>query len=416
MKRTECSDFLNYGNRCKFAYNVLILCSFFIATAQASYRSTSSFTFSGVNIIGNLGKDERIRRNEAISRISNHPFHLDIPHKFSLSPHINWNADRCRTTMLHERGIDNSETLSQTLPTLTKEMHVSTEHKKSMSSLSTVANIGFLSLIAVNVLVYSGVLAYVSKDAIQYTNDLILRDDLATLFITIVTGTFVKGVTEIAKRGYLESRDSRKLIHTLSAPLFMLCWPLFSNLNSARYFAAIVPFLNGVRLYIAGSAEKNDGEKESELVNAISRSGDAKEVLEGPFIYVIILLISVLGFWHDNLIGVVALSVMAAGDGAAEIVGRRLGSNNKWFFNRDKSIAGTIAFFVASLVASTGISLWLNFTGNLMLPTLNTADLIGRLSIICGLSALVELLPIGDDNWNVPLFAGIMSAVLFQYI
>jgi len=101
---------------------------------------------------------------------------------------------------------------------------------------------------------------------------------------------------------------------------------------------------------------------------------------------------------------------------AAEIVGRRLGSNNKWFFNRDKSIAGTIAFFVASLVASTGISLWLNFTGNLMLPTLNTADLIGRLSIICGLSALVELLPIGDDNWNVPLFAGIMSAVLFQYI
>ena len=56
---------------------------------------------------------------------------------------------------------------------------------------------------------------------------------------------------------------------------------------------------------------------ESELANAISRSGDNKEALGGPFIYVIVLLAAVLGFWHTSIIGIVSLSIMAAGDGVS---------------------------------------------------------------------------------------------------
>ena len=56
---------------------------------------------------------------------------------------------------------------------------------------------------------------------------------------------------------------------------------------------------------------------ESELANAVSRSGDNKEALQGPLVYVIILLGSILAFWQNSLIGIVALSVMAAGDGVS---------------------------------------------------------------------------------------------------
>ena len=40
---------------------------------------------------------------------------------------------------------------------------------------------------------------------------------------------------------------SRKLVHILAGPGFVLCWPLFSAQPSARFFAAAVPCLNLLR-------------------------------------------------------------------------------------------------------------------------------------------------------------------------
>jgi hypothetical protein len=42
----------------------------------------------------------------------------------------------------------------------------------------------------------------------------------------------------------LEPKDSRKIIHTLSAPLFLLFWPVFSDAAGARFFCAVVPLIN----------------------------------------------------------------------------------------------------------------------------------------------------------------------------
>ena len=120
----------------------------------------------------------------------------------------------------------------------------------------------------------------------------------------------MKQITGRAKDGRLESRDARKIIHTLSAPLFIVVWPLFSDAFGARVFASIVPLLNALRLFIAGTgssgSRSNEDEQstEGELANAISRSGDAKEALGGPFIYVIILLFSTFFFWTDTPIGI----------------------------------------------------------------------------------------------------------------
>merc|ERR1712232_1395707 len=106
-----------------------------------------------------------------------------------------------------------------------------------------------------------------------------------------------------------------------------------------------------MRLYMAGTSDEksrsvngNAVGKESDLAGAISRSGDSKEALGGPLIYCVILLFFTLFSWTDSPIGIVSIATMAVGDGLADLVGRRLGSTNKWFFNKSKSMAGSAAF------------------------------------------------------------------------
>lgn len=281
------------------------------------------------------------------------------------------------------------------------------------SSTGTLLSIASASIITVSLMAYTGVLTGLDGGSDLYTLPLILRDISATLFAIIAAGMFVKAITSASKNGLINSRDSRKILHSLSGPLFIFCWPLYSSLRSARFFAAIVPLLFGVRLFIAGSGYKKFGD-ESELADAVSRSGDYKEALQGPFVYSIILFLGVLAFWDFNLNGIVGISVMAAGDGAADIIGRRLGKSNKWFFNANKSIAGTIAFFIASYITTAGLVFWLTFNGCVSLPILDISSFVTRLGVICGLTSFVELIPLGDDNWNVPISAIILSAFLLQ--
>jgi hypothetical protein len=98
-----------------------------------------------------------------------------------------------------------------------------------------------------------------------YTDAMIARDAGSALLTGSLGYAFVKGNTWLADKGYLDPKDSRKIIHTLSAPLFILFWPLFSEAVGARWFAASVSFVNVIRLYIAGS-----GGDES-LAYAVSR-------------------------------------------------------------------------------------------------------------------------------------------------
>eukprot|EP00566_Odontella_aurita_P010097 CAMPEP_0113541390 /NCGR_PEP_ID=MMETSP0015_2-20120614/9005_1 /TAXON_ID=2838 /ORGANISM="Odontella" /LENGTH=418 /DNA_ID=CAMNT_0000441291 /DNA_START=17 /DNA_END=1273 /DNA_ORIENTATION=+ /assembly_acc=CAM_ASM_000160 len=245
----------------------------------------------------------------------------------------------------------------------------------------------------------------------SYSDAMILRDVGAALLTLVLAAAFVKANTAAAAAGIVESRDSRKLIHTLSAPLFVLFWPVFSDAVGARYFAAIVPFMNGLRLVLAAQSGENGDEKE--LAGAVSRSGDASEALGGPFVYVLVLFASIIAFWTDDLKGVVAVSTMAAGDGVADLIGRRFGKNNKWFFNQSKSVAGTTAFAVAAFLTSTALAWWLGHAGALTLP-MAFEDVTVRIAAISIVCAFVELIPFGDDNWTVPLSAAVLTATLIR--
>jgi phytol kinase len=265
-----------------------------------------------------------------------------------------------------------------------------------------------------------GVLGYCDS----YTPSLVLRDTSSTIACILGATVFVKSITHSAKMGNIESRDSRKIIHTLSVPLFVLLWPLFSNAYGARVFASIVPLLNALRLYLAGTSGNhkrnnkdeggycNSNSVESELADAISRSGDARESLGGPFIYVLVLLFSTLLFWRDTPIGIVSLATMACGDGLADLIGRRYGMTNKWSFNRDKSMAGSASFVIGSFVGSFGLINWLIRTGAMDALGLTSVELAWRLLVIAVVCAGVELIPAGDDNITVPISAALLSAFL----
>jgi phytol kinase len=236
-----------------------------------------------------------------------------------------------------------------------------------------------------------------------YTDAMILRDFGSTIVSAALAYAFVKSITWSKSQDFMDAKVARKLIHVLSAPLFILVWPLFSPAQDARFFAGIITLVNGLRLYRAGT-----GTGDASLAGAVSRSGDKKEALEGPFIYVCIMQVMIWFFWRSSMVGVVALSTMAAGDGMADLVGRKWGRQSKWFFSEDKSVVGSVAFAVASSISSIGLVTWLITTGCLQ-STLLWTDLAFRITGISLTCAVVELLPIGDDNYTVPLSAAILA-------
>mmetsp|Transcript_31730 Transcript_31730/g.67259 ORF Transcript_31730/g.67259 Transcript_31730/m.67259 type:complete len:434 (+) Transcript_31730:45-1346(+) len=251
-----------------------------------------------------------------------------------------------------------------------------------------------------------------------YFPSLILRDASSTIFSVAAATAFVKLCTYPVTIGVLQPRDSRKIVHTLSAPLFILVWPLFSNAFGARFFAAIVPILFALRLFIAGTGANtsdggNDG-SESELARAISRSGDAREALQGPFFYTLVLFLSTFFCWTDSPIGIVSIATMAVGDGLADLIGRRFGSNNKWPFNKSKSMAGSAAFAIGSLFGSLGLLSWLIGWGVMDPFGLSLLGLMGRLAVIAVICAAIELVPIVDDNWSVPISAALLASVFLN--
>jgi phytol kinase len=266
-----------------------------------------------------------------------------------------------------------------------------------------------LSLLTTAILAaYTGILPGYVDDTL-----LLWRDVGSTMLTAILGYAFVQLNTWAVRTDRLAPRDARKIIHTFSAPLFMLFWPLFSSAPAARVLAALVPTVNAVRLFLAS---RNDRGDESDLAAAVSRSGNRNEALGGPFIYVIMLALSMLLFWRDSPAGIVAMSCLAAGDGMADLCGRRFGASNPWPFAKKKSVAGSLAFVLASTFTATGLLVWMQYTGCLVLPNaFSVMDIAVMAAEISVLAAVFELIPwLGDDNYTVPISAAIASLVLFH--
>ena len=158
---------------------------------------------------------------------------------------------------------------------------------------------------------------------------------------------FLRLMNFIAHRGWMDSKLSRKVIHIGTGPLFVLCWLLFKDTPDARWLAALVPFAITVQFALIGFGVMKDDAS----VQAMSRTGDPKEILRGPLYYGIMFVVLTLVYWKDSPIGIIALMMMCGGDGIADVVGRRFVSP-KLPWSKEKSVAGTLGVFLGGWLMS----------------------------------------------------------------
>ena len=168
----------------------------------------------------------------------------------------------------------------------------------------------------------------------------------------------------------------------------MLCWLLFPNTSASRYIAALVPLAITLQFFLVGIGVIKD----EAAVQAMSRSGDPREILRGPLFYGLIFVICTILFWYDTPIGIVALMQMCGGDGLADILGRRYGRTRiPW--NRQKSWMGSLGMFLGGLSLSVLILFIYVWIGIFSFPIL---DIIPILLLISVAATLVETLPLRD--------------------
>ena len=209
-----------------------------------------------------------------------------------------------------------------------------------------------------------------------------------------------------AQRGWIESRLSRKIIHIGTGPIFVLCWLLFTDAPNARWLAAAIPLLITVQFALIGLGIVKD----KAAVQAMSRTGDRREILHGPLFYGIAFVVLTIWFWKDSPIGMAALMLMCGGDGMADVVGRRVPSP-KLPWSRDKSVAGSLSVFFGGFVM-TAFVLWVYVSLRLFPGPFS--GYVTPILILALVAAAVESLPFRDiDNLTLTLAAVLIGYLVF---
>jgi len=234
-----------------------------------------------------------------------------------------------------------------------------------------------------------------------------LKNNLVALGITLVIALFWLRINDFfAHKGWVSSSISRKIIHIGTGPIFVLCWLLFNDAPIARYLAAIVPL--GITLQFA--AVGTGIIKDPSAVDAMSRTGDRREILRGPLFYGIAFVLLTVLFWRNSPIGIVALMVLCGGDGLADIIGKSIPSAAlPW--SKKKSVAGSLTMLLGGFILAIsilGIFVWQGY-----FPGPFSAYLV-PVGIIAVVTTLIESLPFADiDNLTVPLVSVLLGFLLF---
>ena len=229
---------------------------------------------------------------------------------------------------------------------------------------------------------------------------------LATILTFAIAIAFLRLMDFFAHRGLIESKLSRKVIHIGTGPLFVLCWLMFPDVSSARYLAALVPLLITVQFILVGTGMMKD----DAAVQAMTRTGNPKEILRGPLFYGIMFVALTIMYWKDSPIGITALMMMCGGDGIADIVGRRIQSP-KLFWSREKSVAGSLSVFAGGAILALLI-LFIYVNAGIFASTF-TAYLLPITLIALG-GMLIESLPFKDiDNITLTVLCALLGHLVF---
>ena len=234
-----------------------------------------------------------------------------------------------------------------------------------------------------------------------------LSSDFIALLITFIVSLIWLRINDYAAhKGWISGELSRKLIHIGTGPIFVLCWLIFPNSTSSKYIAALVPFAITLQFFLVGIGVIRD----ESAVQAMSRTGNPREILRGPLYYGLVFVLITIFFWYDSPTGIVALMLLCGGDGLADILGRRYGrSHIPW--NPRKSWIGSLAMFSGGFILSLAI-LAIYISVGIFDSTL--IELIPTLLIISLMATIVETLPLQDiDNITVTATAVLLGYFLF---
>ncbi|OVA02761.1 Phosphatidate cytidylyltransferase [Macleaya cordata] len=247
-----------------------------------------------------------------------------------------------------------------------------------------------------------------SVKASMFPQNPMLNDICAAAIAGAVALSLLQFWGEIAKRRILKDQKLiRKIVHINIGLVFMLLWPLFSYECQAAVLAALVPGVNIIRMLVLGLGILKD----EAMVKSMSRSGDYRELLKGPLYYASTITLASVVYWRTSPIAIAAICNLCAGDGVADIVGRRFGSK-KLPHNRNKSYAGSIAMAAAGFLASVGYMHYFSQFGFIE----ESPGLVLGFLIVSLVAALVESLPIStelDDNLTVPLTSILVGSLVF---
>jgi phytol kinase len=234
-----------------------------------------------------------------------------------------------------------------------------------------------------------------------------LNNNFVALVITFAVALAWLRVNDYAAhRGWISSHLSRKIIHIGTGPLYVACWLLFTDAEYSRYLAALVPFSITIQFFLVGTGIMRD----EAAVQAMSRTGDRREILRGPLYYGILFVILTIVYWKDSPIGMVALMLMCGGDGLADILGRRYGTK-KIPWNSNKSLTGSAGMLIGGWTLSAGILALYVGMGIFKSPL---TIYLAPLTVIALACTLVESLPIHDaDNLTVTFTAVLLGHLLF---
>ena len=138
---------------------------------------------------------------------------------------------------------------------------------------------------------------------------------------------------------------SRKITHICAGSVIIFL-PLFRDGDWSRYLNITVFAVWTVLLIQKGLFAADD----DQAVKTMTRTGDKRELLKGTLYFVIVAMICG-SLYYKQFAGVLAMAVLGWGDGLAPIVGTRMGKM-KYKVLSEKSVEGSLAFFVGSLLAS----------------------------------------------------------------
>lgn len=243
--------------------------------------------------------------------------------------------------------------------------------------------------------------------------------DIIALVISLFCVMMVVQINgKIQKSGKLPTYVTRKIVHILAAPVFLLTWLLFSGSVFSRYIALVVPILFIVQFTAIGTGKMKD----EAFVRSMSRSGDPAELLKGTLYYAIIIFVVTLfwfylpstGYENANPGALIILGCLAGGDGFADIIGRKYGGDKKFgLFGAEKTIVGSLAMFLGSFIFCYGLCALFSIG----IPAFNLVQLLLPIVIICVVVTIVEALsPPNFDNLTIPIIVIIMIIIFKLWI